>query len=165
MLAALVVPGTQVAVRADTVNIVALGASNTWGWGVGQHKAFPEQLQAMLSAKGYEVHLKNAGVVGDTTSGMLRRIHKVVPDGTQLVIFQPGSNDLRFFGTKKARAENIAAIVSVLGARNIKVLVFDQDLPSHYYQVDKIHFTAEGHSEIASRLLPEVIAAIEPPGR
>jgi len=95
----------------------------------------------------------------------LRRIRKVVPDGTQIVIFQPGSNDLRFFGTKKARDDNIAAIVNALNARNIKVVVFDQDLPAHYYQYDKIHFTAEGHNEIASRLLPEVIAAIEPPAR
>jgi acyl-CoA thioesterase-1 len=156
---------THTAARSDAVNIVALGASNTWGWGVARHHGYPEQLQAMLKARGYEVHLKNAGVIGDTTSGMLRRIRKVVPDDTQLVIFQPGSNDLRFFGTKEQRATNIAAIVSELNARNIKVIVFDWEMPAHYYQFDRIHFTSEGHSEIASRLLPQVISAIEPPER
>jgi acyl-CoA thioesterase-1 len=163
IVAALIILMAHVAAQAQAVNIVALGASNTWGWGVSRHHGWPEQLQAMLRARGYEVHLKNAGVVGDTTSGMLRRIHKVVPDDTHIVIFQPGSNDLRFFGTKEQRDKNIVAIVSELGARNIKVIVFDQDMPAHYYQFDRIHFTAEGHSEIASRLLPDVISAIEPP--
>jgi acyl-CoA thioesterase-1 len=162
ILAALIILIAHVAAQAEAVNIVALGASNTWGWGVSRHHGWPEQLQEMLRAKGYDVNLKNAGVVADTTSGMLRRIHKVVPEGTHIVIFQPGSNDLRFFGTKEQRAENIAAIVSQLSARNIKVIVFDWDMLAHYYQSDGIHFTTEGHSEIASRLLPEVISAIEP---
>ena len=161
-LAALVILLSDFAAHAEAINIVAIGASNTWGWGVGRHKAFPEQLQAMLRARGYDVKVKNAGVIGETTSAMLRRIHKVVPDGTKIVVFQPGSNDLRFFGTKQKRSENIDAIVSQLSPRNIKVIVFDQELPAHYYQIDRIHFTAEGHSEIAARLLPEVISAIEP---
>src|SRR5450432_2328048 len=111
ILAAMIILTAHVAARAEVINIVALGASNTWGWGVARHHGYPEQLQAMLRERGYDVHLKNAGVVGDTTSGMLRRIHKVVPDGTQIVIFQPGSNDLRFFGTKEQRDKNISAIV------------------------------------------------------
>jgi acyl-CoA thioesterase I len=165
ILAALIILVAPVAARAEAVNIVALGASNTWGWGVGRHHSYPEQLVAMLKERGYDIQLKNAGVVGDTTSGMLRRIHKVVPDGTQIVILQPGSNDLRFFGTKEQRAKNIAVIVDELNARNIKVIVFDQELAAQYYQFDRIHFTAEGHSEVASRLLPEVISAIEPSAR
>ena len=165
LLAALIILMAHGAARAQAVNIVALGASNTWGWGVGRHRGYPEQLQTMLRAMGYDVHLKNAGVIGDTTSGMLRRIRRAVPDGTQIVIFQPGSNDLRFFGTIERRARNIAAVANELSDRNIKVIFFDSEMPARYYQFDRIHFTAAGHGEIAARLLPEVISAIEPPAR
>ncbi len=156
------VAAQHVAAQDAAVNIVAIGASNTWGWGVGPRGAYPEQLQAMLRAKGYDVHVTNAGLIADTTAGMLRRIDSVVPEGTQIVILQPGSNDLRFFGTKERRAANIAAIVSRLSARNIKVTVFDSEIPAHYYQFDGIHFTIEGHGVIASRLLPKVIIALKP---
>ena len=66
---------------------------------------------------------------------------------------------------KIQRAKNIAAIENRLNARNIKVIVFDDTLPTHYYQFDGIHFTTEGHSEIASRLLPVVISAFDPQNR
>jgi acyl-CoA thioesterase I len=147
--------------HAATINIVAIGASNTLGWGVPPRKAFPEQLQALLQAKGYNVHVTNAGVIARTTAGMLRQLDWAVPEGTQIVVLQPGSNDLRFFGTKEQRAKNIAAIEARLNARNIKVILFDESLPAQYYQFDSIHFTAEGHGMIAARLLPEVISTIE----
>src|SRR5215218_10033176 len=61
---------------------------------------FPAQLEALLRAKGLEAHVINAGVVAATTAGMLRRIGSAAPPGTDLVILQPGGNDLRFFGTR-----------------------------------------------------------------
>ena len=35
----------------------------------------------------------NAGINGDTTAGMLRRLDRAVPAGTRVVILQPGGND------------------------------------------------------------------------
>jgi hypothetical protein len=66
--------------------IVALGASNIAGRGVGSSEAFPAQLERMLAAKGYNVHVANAGVNGDTNSGMLARLDQAVPDGTRIVL-------------------------------------------------------------------------------
>jgi acyl-CoA thioesterase I len=74
--------------------IVALGASNSAGKGVGASEAFPAQLEAMLRAKGRNMHVTNAGISGDTTSGMLARVSGV-PEGTKLVILQFGGNDAR----------------------------------------------------------------------
>jgi acyl-CoA thioesterase-1 len=102
------------------LNIVALGASNTSGWGVGSQRAYPARLEAMLRAKGYDAHVANAGMSFDTTGGMLRRVDSAVPTGTSIVVFNPGGNDLRFFGSKEQRDANIAAIVSRLHARHIK---------------------------------------------
>ena len=145
----------------QTINIVAIGASNTSGWGVRPQDAYPARLQAMLKEEGFKVRITNAGMILDTTAGMLRRIDGAVPDRTRLVILQPGGNDLRFFGTKEHRAANIGAMVRRLRARKINVIVFDPEIPPQYYQFDGIHITAEGHAMFASQLLPQVIARSE----
>ena len=146
---------------ASTIKIVALGASNTAGWGVGDANSYPTQLQAMLRAKGYHAQVLNAGKSFDTTTGMLARLDAAVPAGTSIVIVQPGGNDTRFFGSKRQRAANLAAIEQRLHARNIKVIVFENTIvPSGMYQWDGIHFTSEGHKVAASYLAHRVIALI-----
>jgi acyl-CoA thioesterase I len=145
---------------AGVLNIVALGASNTSGWGVGSENAYPARLEALLRAKGYDAHVTNAGRSFDTTGGMLRRMDSAVPAGTSIVVLNPGGNDLRFFGTKEQREANIAEIVNRLHARHIKVIVFENSVvPANLYQWDGIHFNAEGHKGLAAYLLPQVIAA------
>jgi acyl-CoA thioesterase-1 len=91
---------------------------------------------------------------------MLRRLDSAVPDGTQIVILQPGGNDLRFFGTRERRTANIDAMAKRLRGRKIKVIVFDPVIPPQYYQWDGIHISAEGHAMFATKLLPQVTDAI-----
>jgi acyl-CoA thioesterase I len=146
-------------VEAKPLNIVAIGASNTSGWGVGSQNAFPAILQALLRKKGLNAKVTNAGIFGDVTAGMLNRLDATVPNGTNIVILQPGSNDLRFFGSKEQRAANIAAIVKRLHARGIRVIVYDpKKLPADFYQWDGIHFNAAAHAKIAATLAAEVLA-------
>lgn len=147
---------------AAEVSIVALGASNTAGKGVSPDQAFPAQLEAMLRAKGYDAHVANAGVNGDTTSGMLGRLNSSVPDGTQIAIVGVNNpdNDIRA-GQGAQHAANAAAIVSQLRARHIKVIL--QPRMNVPRQADGVHFTPEGHRMVAARLLPMVIAAIGKP--
>src|SRR3977135_3859185 len=73
--------------------IVALGASSTAGYGVGASVAYPAQLQEILRANGRPMSVSNAGVSGDTTSGMLARLSSAVPQGTRIVILQIAGND------------------------------------------------------------------------
>jgi acyl-CoA thioesterase I len=145
---------------AAPITIVAVGASNTSGWGVPQGSAYPEQLQVLLRAKGVDAHVINAGRPFDTTGGMLGRIDEAVPNGTRIAILQPGGNDLRFLGTRELRAANIAAMASRLRARHILVIVFDPEIPSQYYAWDRIHLTIEGHAWIATSLLPQVLVLV-----
>jgi acyl-CoA thioesterase I len=146
--------------EADPVRIVAVGASNTWGWGAGGQNAYPARLEALLRARGIEAYVTSAGVIADTTAGMLRRIDSAAPDGTHLVVLQPGGNDLRFFGTAEQRMANIAAIERRLRERGIKLIVFDPVFPPDYFTFDGIHFTAAAHAQIAAQLLPMVTAAL-----
>src|ERR1700693_639154 len=72
--------------NATQITIVALGASNTEGQGVGREVAFPAKLEALLKQKGYDVQVKNAGIKANTTGQMLERLDSSVPDGVKLVI-------------------------------------------------------------------------------
>jgi acyl-CoA thioesterase I len=146
-------------VKAQALNIVAIGASNTSGWGVGEQNAYPAVLQALLRKKGIDAHVTNAGRLGDVTAGMRNRLDAVVPKGTDIVILQPGANDLRFFGTQEARAANIAAMVAHLHARGIRVIVYDPPtIPPDFYQWDHIHFNAAAHAKIAAILAAQIAA-------
>jgi acyl-CoA thioesterase-1 len=84
-----------------------------------------------------------------------------VPDGTEIVILQPGANDRRFLGTREQRAANIAEMERRLRARGIKVVVYDEEIPLRYYSLDFIHLTREGHALIATAVLPRVMTLIE----
>lgn len=161
LLGVLVLVCAGIAAHAATLRIVAIGASNTHGWYVGNEGAYPAQLEALLRARGMDAHVTNAGVPFETTSMMLRRIDRDVPNGTDIVIIQPGSNDVRFFGSLQQRAANVAEMARRLRARSIKVIVYDEQIPLRYYTLDFIHWTREGHAMIAAHLLPRVLATLD----
>jgi acyl-CoA thioesterase-1 len=160
-LIVVVLAGSAAPAAAASTNIVVLGASNTYGKGVARNAALPAQLQALLRARGYDVHVGNAGINGDTTAGMLRRLDAAVPRGTHLVILQPGNNDVRK-GIGGERAGNIAAITASLQARGVKVILVERLLAGlkQHLQPDGEHLTAEGFRLAATRILPQVEAAI-----
>src|SRR3974390_110671 len=93
LIAGLIVLGTLAFApdaHSQSALIVALGDSNTAGYGVGRENAFPARLQAMLRNSGYDVKVANAGISGDTLRNMLLRLDGYVPQGTRLVIVQGG---------------------------------------------------------------------------
>lgn len=155
--------------------IVALGDSNTAGFGVGNAQAFPAQLEALLRATGYDSQVFNAGVSGDTTQGMLGRLEAAVPEGTQVVIVQGGYNDLQRGSSPATIMGNIDAILARLKMRNIRALLcgfYDQPwgviarrrgaafvpanacYDANYRGFDGLHMNAAGHQVVATRLLP-----------
>jgi acyl-CoA thioesterase-1 len=145
-----------------------LGASNTAGKGIGNHpggvprgQAYPAQLEALLKARGLDAHVRNAGVPGDTTAGMLQRVDSAVPNGTQIVILQTGGNDARQ-GEGGDTSANTAQITAKLAARGIKVILLSKMeayAPSSTRDPDGQHYNAQGHAAVAAGLLPQVIAA------
>jgi acyl-CoA thioesterase I len=73
------IAGFCISVGAASAQIVALGASNTAGYGLDSSQSWPSQLQAMLQAKGSTTKVINAGISGDTSAGILNRIGCAVP--------------------------------------------------------------------------------------
>jgi len=148
-------------VWAAQVNIVAVGASTTAGERVGSEGAYPAQLESMLRSKGYNVSIRNEGISGDTSLGMLGRIDSAAPAGTALVLLQIAhSNDSKRGITAAQTEANAKAIVARLRARNIRVIFVNRQVPSDNIAMDGRHPNADGQKLIAARLLPQVMASI-----
>ncbi|WP_246102135.1 GDSL-type esterase/lipase family protein [Methylobacterium terricola] len=180
--------------RAASATIVALGASNTEGMKLTTAEAYPAQLERILRAKGLDVSVINAGVSGDTSEGMLNRLGSSVPDGTRVVILQPGDNDGRGGRRQGGRivdpaqsASNLDALITQLQARGIAVAVFNglggagreaamrhravflgrfsAGIPDTARQPDGQHLTAEGYGMVAQRIAPKISAMLGRRGR
>ena len=142
--------------------IVAFGASNVAGKGVGSSEAFPAQLERLLAAKGYNVHVTNAGISGDTNAALLARLDQAIPDGTKIVLLGTlgGSYNARRLGQGDQKAE-YAAIVARLRSRGIKIIpVGAAGVTQSDMQADRTHLNGDGHARLAARLLPSVIRAL-----
>jgi acyl-CoA thioesterase I len=149
-------------VGAAHAQIVALGASNVAGKGVGSSEAFPAQLQRMLAAKGYNVQIANAGVSGNTNADILARLDQAVPAGTRIVLLGTigGTYNARRLGQGDQKAD-FASVVAKLRSRGIKIIpVTGNGVSRKYLQPDGTHLTAEGHAFLAAQLLPSVIRAL-----
>jgi acyl-CoA thioesterase-1 len=160
--------GAACSARADTVRIVALGASNTNGAGVGAAEAWPAQLQGMLRAKGYDATVTVAAVNGDTSADILRRLDGAVTAGTKVVIYDLGlDNDHKKGLTAAQTAANKAQIVAGIrahGAIPIQArynsVAGEMHSAKGDYQAGGFHLTPHAHAHVAAVLLPQVIAAL-----
>src|SRR5271157_3437653 len=93
-LAAVLALGVGERASARTLRLVVLGDSLTAGYGLPPGKAFPDQLQAALGAKGWDVDVVNAGVSGDTAEDGLARYDWAVPADADALIVELGANDM-----------------------------------------------------------------------
>jgi acyl-CoA thioesterase-1 len=143
------------------VTILALGASNTAGWGVPLPESYPARLEALLKAQGIDATVHNFGIPGDTTRGMSARLQAGLPAETRVVI--PGTNDATL-GQRGERAFHIAEMRTWLAARNIALIMLENEvldsLPRSELRADGIHFTPAGFAVLAERILPEVLKAL-----
>jgi acyl-CoA thioesterase-1 len=149
--------------HAQSVRIVALGASNTAGFGVGQGAAWPARLERLLKAKGIAATVDNAGISGNSSRDLLARLDSAVPTGVQLVILHANGFNDRRKGQLGEFAANVAQIKARMAARKIRVLRLPGDLYGlmrSHTQPDRIHLTSEGHAKLAVRVLPEVLTAL-----
>ncbi|GGF87888.1 hypothetical protein GCM10007301_54780 [Azorhizobium oxalatiphilum] len=145
---------------AQAAEVVALGASQTYGKGVARGQDYPAQLQQLLRAQGLKVSVRNAGVNGDTTAGMRARLPSAVAADTRVVILQPGGND-RLKDQADQTAANVAAMTGELEKRRIKVvMVPNQMFAGQPRQADGQHLLPEGYKFIAAQLAPQVAAAL-----
>ena len=122
LVAAVLAAGAAPA-SAKTLRLVVLGDSLTAGLGLKPGKAFPDQLQAALRAKGYDVDVVNAGVSGDTAGDGLARFDWAVPADASALIVELGANDmLRGFSFREMK-KALTGILDKAGAAHLPMLI------------------------------------------
>jgi acyl-CoA thioesterase-1 len=147
---------------AQAAEVVALGASNTYGYGLRTGEDYPSQLEALLRQKGFAVSVKNAGISGNTSQQILDRLDGVLDADTKVVVLEVFTyNDGRHGVSPEETRAHVMEMLSKLKARGIgAILVRGEYLHALPMQMDGIHFTAEGQGVIARHVLPSVAAAL-----
>jgi acyl-CoA thioesterase-1 len=143
--------------------IAAFGNSLTAGYGVDPGKSYPDFLQKMIDEAGYDYHVVNAGLSGDTTSGGVERLESVIALKPQIVILELGPNDgLRGLPLASTRANLEEMIVRLKGA-GVQVVLAGMTLPRNYGP-DYIRAFENMYTELAKRhslpLVPFLLAGV-----
>lgn len=116
-------PSFSTANDGTPITVVALGDSLTAGYGLPKDDAFPVKLEVALRANGHPVTVINAGVSGDTSAGGRARLDWALGDKPDAVIVSLGANDALRGLTPQQMYDNLAAILTTLRDRDIKVLL------------------------------------------
>ena len=142
--------------------VVALGASNTYGEGVQRGDDYPAQLQSMLRAKGLNVTVANAGISGDSSADMLERFEGAIDASTRVMVLETSPRNDANDGLAPAEAKaNYDKIAHDAAARKIRLIVIPVALKMSFpRQADNLHLTPEGYRGLAAALLPRVVAAL-----
>jgi acyl-CoA thioesterase-1 len=112
--------------------ILAFGDSLTAGHGVDLASAYPSQLQKELDKHGYNYHVVNAGISGDTTSGGLSRIDSALSVHPKIVILELGANDgLRGLPIRETK-RNLQQMILKSQESGAAVVLAGMTLPLNY---------------------------------
>ncbi len=73
--------------------LLFLGTSLTAGFGLDPDDAYPMLIQRKLDAEGKRYRVVNAGVSGETSSGLLRRVDWLLQQRLDVIVIETGAND------------------------------------------------------------------------
>jgi acyl-CoA thioesterase-1 len=130
---------------AETINIVALGDSNTWGMGQGNTpggvpagEAYPAKLERALRARGWDVSVSNQGAAGQTARDAVYSLDRRIPAGTKITIIELGLNDRNLLGASPPDiASSLTEIIRRVRAKGSAII-----LVRHWRQSDEATFAA-----------------------
>ncbi len=110
--------------RPKTGKIVALGDSNTEGYGVEESETYVSLLNKKLQEEGYtEYEVINLGVSGDKTSDGLKRVGAVLEQDPEIVMVALGGNDF-LRGQPMAKVQqNLRDIIIAVRAQKADALL------------------------------------------
>jgi len=103
--------------------IVAMGDSLTAGYGLNESDAYPANLEKKLQAAGYNWKVVNAGISGETSSGVLSRVDWVLRLKPDIVILETGANDGMRGIDPQVTKKNIEDTVRILKENHVTVVL------------------------------------------
>ena len=73
--------------------VLFLGTSLTAGLGLDPDSAYPQRIQRKIAAAGLDYVVTNAGVSGETSAGLERRLDWVLSQPAKVIVVETGAND------------------------------------------------------------------------
>ena len=86
-------PAAAAAAPSERKTVLFLGTSLTAGLGLEPDSAFPQLLQRRIDEAGLPFQTVNAGVSGETSAGLLRRLEWVLQRPADVIVVETGAND------------------------------------------------------------------------
>jgi acyl-CoA thioesterase-1 len=143
ILLTLIVPVNSLSKIDSSANtIVVLGDSLSAGYGVRIDKSWPSLLEKNIINNGLTFEVINAGISGDTTSGGLYRLPKLLSrHEPQIVILELGGNDgLRGMSLKKVVRKNLRAMIEMVRVSGGIPVLVGVELPPNYGEMYTSNF-------------------------
>ena len=119
--------------RAGERSVLVLGDSISAAYGMSLEQGWVALLETELAAAGRDIDVVNASISGETTSGGLRRLPRLLEEHEpELVIVELGANDgLRGYPLTRMR-DNLSAIVSLAHKAGAGVVLLPMEIPPNY---------------------------------
>lgn len=123
----------SVAAFAAEKNILVLGDSLSAGYGISVTRSWVSLLQKRLHKHGYDYHVVNASISGDTTSGANARLDMYLKEAhPDIAIVELGGNDgLRGLPLDEMY-QNLSRIISRMLQNKTRVLLIPIQIPPNY---------------------------------
>jgi len=103
--------------------IIAVGDSLTAGLGVMENKAWPALMEKKLRETGHPWQVINAGISGETSSGVVSRVKWILAQKPDIVVLETGANDgFRGISPSVVR-KNITKAVQMFQENNVAVVL------------------------------------------
>ena len=131
----------------DRRTILFLGTSLTAGLGLEPDSAYPQQIQRKIDASRLPYQVVNAGVSGETSAGLLRRLDWVLRRPADVIVVETGANDgLRGLPVSATRA-TIGEVLSRIRRErpNAAIMLVQMEAPPNLGQ----EYTAAFHAMFA----------------
>ena len=127
------------------------GDSLSAAYGIPRDRGWVALLEKRLAAEGYDYSVANASISGETTSGGLARIGKVLAQTRPAVlILELGANDgLRGLAVAEMK-KNLAAMIARAKKGGARVLLIGMRMPPNYGP-DYTEAFASAYAELARR--------------
>jgi acyl-CoA thioesterase-1 len=123
------------AARGAGDTIVVVGDSLSSGYGIGADQSWVAMLAEAVRAEGYGDRVVNASIAGDTSSGGLARLPRLLEQhDPKLVIIELGGNDgLRGQPVATLR-DNLERMIELVRASGAEVVLAGMRIPPNYGQ-------------------------------
>jgi acyl-CoA thioesterase-1 len=117
-----------------SLNVVFVGTSLTAGLGLEPEEAFPGRIEAKIDSAGLPYTVINAGISGETSSGLLRRLDWLLEGEFDVIVVETGANDgLRGIPIETARQNIDSALGRIRAARpGAAVVLVQMEAPPNF---------------------------------